>query len=69
MDSVKLIKNRLAELEEKSLKSGIAMYSKFLNPAEYMCLSNNKNAKLFGGYEDAIYKVAAFSAEEAADAE
>lgn len=67
MDNVKLIKNRLAELEEKSLKSGIAMYSKFLNPAEYMCLSNNKNAKLFGGYEDAIYKVAAFSAEEAAD--
>lgn len=64
MDSAKLIKNRLAELEEKSLKSGIAMYSKFLNPAEYMCLSNNKNARLFGGYADAIYKVAAFSAEE-----
>lgn len=62
-DNVKIVRNRLLELEEKSLSRGVAMYSKFLNPAEYMCLANNKNARLFGGYEDAIYKIAGFSAE------
>lgn len=62
-DNIKFVKNRLAELEDKSLRLGIAIYSKFLNPAEYMCLSNNKNAHLFGGYSDAIYKIAAFSSE------
>lgn len=60
-DNIKITANRLADLEEKSLSRGITMYSAFLNPAEYMCLANNKNARLFGGYTDAIYKIAAFS--------
>lgn len=29
-----------------------------------MCLANNKNAQLFGGYTDSVYRVAAFSNEK-----
>lgn len=60
MDEAKLIKNRLEDLSRRCDLLNICTYSQFLNPAQAALLSHHKNVRLFGGYDDAIYKIAAF---------
>ncbi|MBR5496368.1 MAG: hypothetical protein IKV76_00120 [Clostridia bacterium] len=67
MNEIEIIKRRLADLSEMSVRRNTWEFSKFLNPAEQSELLRMKSLnkfELFGGYEGAERRIAVFGNED-----